>query len=49
MLFLTLTLLIPALLVLTDVFLLKNILLTILVFVWMGFCIAFLIPSVRGD
>jgi EamA domain-containing membrane protein RarD len=44
-----LTFLIPAILVMIDVFLMTDILLTIFAFIWMGFCIIVLTPSAKGD
>jgi hypothetical protein len=48
-LFIGLTFLIPALLVSIDVFLITDVLLTAFAFIWMGFCLIVLTPSVRGD
>jgi hypothetical protein len=48
-LFVILTFLIPALLVMVDVFLLTDILLTVFAFIWMGFCLIVLTPSEKGD
>ncbi|MFQ6060578.1 MAG: hypothetical protein ACE5KV_04680, partial [Thermoplasmata archaeon] len=48
-LFIILTFLIPAVLILIDVFLLTDILLIVLGIVWMGFCLAILTPTIRGE
>jgi hypothetical protein len=44
-----LTFVIPAILVSIDVFLITDILLTVLAFIWMGFCLIVLTPSAKGD
>ncbi len=49
LLFVIITFLIPALLVMVDVFLITDIILTVFAFVWMGFCLIVLTPTVRGD
>jgi hypothetical protein len=47
--FVILTFVIPAILVSIDVFLITDILLTVLAFIWMGFCLIVLTPSAKGD
>ncbi|MEE9223251.1 MAG: hypothetical protein V3U51_00660 [Thermoplasmata archaeon] len=49
LLFVIITFLIPALLVMVDIFLITDILLTVFAFIWVGFCLIVLTPSVRGD
>lgn len=49
LLFVIITFLIPALLVMVDIFLITDIILTVFAFVWMGFCLIVLTPTVRGD
>jgi hypothetical protein len=49
LLFIVLTFLIPAVLILVDVFLLTDILLTVLGIVWMGFCLIVLTPTMKKD
>ncbi|MEE9116639.1 MAG: hypothetical protein V3U09_07065 [Thermoplasmata archaeon] len=49
LLFVIITFLIPALLVMVDIFLITDILLTVFAFIWVGFCLIVLTPSVKGD
>jgi hypothetical protein len=49
LLFIAITFLIPALLVSVDIFLITDVLLTVFAFIWMGFCLIVLTPSVKGD
>ncbi len=49
LLFVIITFLIPAVLVMVDIFLITDIILTVFAFVWMGFCLIVLTPAVRGD
>ncbi|MCK5290401.1 MAG: hypothetical protein KAR39_00080 [Thermoplasmata archaeon] len=49
LLFVIITFLIPALLVMVDIFLITDVILTVFAFVWMGFCLIVLTPTVRGD
>ncbi|UCD92784.1 MAG: hypothetical protein JSV43_02380 [Methanobacteriota archaeon] len=49
LLFIFIAFVIPILLILVDVFLITDILLTILALVWMGFALIVLVPSVKKE